>query len=72
MCDHERLSIIETGSCSTSHERESNGEWSHNFVPGAYNVMVDVFCLHCGLSGKYSKRNPPKWLKERLEEIGVY
>jgi len=62
-CDHIKIMIQETGSVTTTHFRDEDGNWSHDSsVSGTYKNVYHVTCLNCGLKSFYSRysKNLPK------------
>ena len=72
-CPHKQLSIQETGTWGTQHNRETDGVWTHNNEPGHYFQKLEVKCFDCGMTGRYSKgsKRLPKWLVIAKEELGM-
>lgn len=68
-CRHEEVIITEHGIWVTQHNREKDGEWSHNNDPADYQATIRVECRECGLDRKYNRFHAPKWLQKYLEEL---
>ena len=61
---------MERGTVFTDHSYE-DGYVSHNTKEGNYGPSLWFICLQCGYEKKFNRFRVPKWIKARMEAVGI-